>query len=148
MVNGQVAVEVAFQGATVASAHCQLTSDSCQLTIPSPQLWWPHGLGEQPLYDVTVTLLADGEPEVASRRTLDSTHKRIGLRTLHLDRHADEWGESFQFVVNGTPFFAKGELDTSGHLCQQHHPRTLHPTATRHRRCEHEHAARLGRWHL
>jgi beta-mannosidase len=39
---------------------------------------------------------------------LDTTTKRIGLRTMRLDRHADQWGESFQFVVNGTAFFAKG----------------------------------------
>jgi beta-mannosidase len=30
------------------------------------------------------------------------------LRTIVLDRHADEFGESFQFVVNGRAIFAKG----------------------------------------
>ena len=71
------------------------------LTVKDPKLWWPNGMGEQSLYDVTVELLENGA-------TIDSDIKRIGLRTLKLDRHPDQWGESFQFVANGHPFFAKG----------------------------------------
>ncbi len=70
--------------------------------ITNPRLWWVRGMGEQPLYDLEVVLLATDETP------LDRTHKRIGLRTLRLDRHADEWGESFQFTCNSVPFFAKG----------------------------------------
>ena len=99
-----VRASIRFNGQEVA-AHEQAvkgTRTTVALSVNDPQLWWPNNLGKQPLYDVTVELL-DGQGLV-----LDSTTKRIGLRTLRLDRHADQWGESFQFVVNGVPFFAKG----------------------------------------
>jgi len=97
-------INVAFNGAVIAEAtnSAQITAHNATLNIPDPQLWWPNGMGAQPLYDVTVELLdADGT-------LLDSWTRRIGLRTLKLDRHPDQWGESFQFTANGVPFFAKG----------------------------------------
>ncbi|MDM8520672.1 glycoside hydrolase family 2 protein [Anaerolineales bacterium HSG6] len=75
---------------------------SISLTINDPQLWWPNGMGAQPLYQVAVTLLDE------TGQQLDSITKRIGLRTLKLVRQADEWGESFHFEANGVPFFSKG----------------------------------------
>lgn len=70
--------------------------------LDDPKLWWPNGMGEQPLYNLRITL------EDAAGSRLDSWQRRIGLRELRLERREDEWGESFQFVVNGEPFFAKG----------------------------------------
>ena len=79
-----------------------LTGGACTLTVERPLLWWPRGLGEQPLYTLKVTLL-DGEGNVQDRWS-----RRLGLRTLTVDRHKDPWGESFALSCNGVPFFAMG----------------------------------------
>ncbi|HKB92079.1 MAG TPA: glycoside hydrolase family 2 protein, partial [Opitutaceae bacterium] len=71
--------------------------------IENAHLWWPHGHGDPCLYDVAVEMI-----EADSGNRTQKLHRRIGLRTIVLDRHADRWGESFQFVVNGRPLFAKG----------------------------------------
>ena len=77
-------------------------SDELAFEVPSPQLWWTAGQGAQPLYDLVVSARdTDG-------RELGTTRQRIGLRTIVLDRHPDQWGESFQFVVNGRAIFIKG----------------------------------------
>lgn len=67
------------------------------ITIEHPQLWWPNGLGKQPLYRVTVRLA-----------TGDTRTWRIGLRTMTVSREKDEWGEEFCHVVNGIKVFAMG----------------------------------------
>jgi len=74
---------------------------SMQLPIAHPQLWWPNGYGDQPLYKVELLLLA--EEGVCDQRTY-----QMGLRTIELRQEEDEWGKSFTFVVNGVPIFAKG----------------------------------------
>jgi beta-mannosidase len=94
---------LSHQGSLIASTTSSMDDGKAelQLTVENPQLWWPNGLGDQPLYDVQVTLL-DGDTE------LDSCEKRIGLRTIELIQNSDQWGESFFFEVNGTPIFGKG----------------------------------------
>ncbi|HBB97186.1 MAG TPA: hypothetical protein DC054_17550 [Blastocatellia bacterium] len=71
------------------------------ISIPHPSLWWPNGLGGHPLYTFKARLLING-------RRIDVVSTRTGLRSLELRRQRDEAGESFTFVVNGVPVFAKG----------------------------------------
>lgn len=75
----------------------ETTASEQVIAIQNPQLWWPNGLGKQPLYRVTVRL-ATGDTRVW----------RIGLRTMTVSREKDEWGEEFCHVVNGMKVFAMG----------------------------------------
>ncbi len=74
---------------------------SFNFTIMRPAMWWPNGLGAQPLYTFRARSVVNG-------RTTDEASTRTGLRTLKLERERDEAGESFTFVINGVRVFGKG----------------------------------------
>ncbi|MDR2757994.1 MAG: glycoside hydrolase family 2 protein [Spirochaetaceae bacterium] len=71
------------------------------ITITNPELWWPRGIGAQPLYRVKITLRKGGT-------VLDTWERRIGLRTMTMHIEKDQYGESFAHEVNGVQFFAMG----------------------------------------
>ncbi len=71
-----------------------------EVVVERPERWWPAGHGAQPLYGLRVALGGD--------RELGSWERRIGLRSVALDRGDDEHGTAFTFVVNGRPVFVKG----------------------------------------
>ncbi|MFD3570323.1 glycoside hydrolase family 2 protein [Streptomyces sp. NPDC058667] len=92
--------------ATVADAVAETVFEGDEavlvLRVPEPELWWPRGHGEQPLYGLDVALLdEEGDP-------LDTWRRRIGFRTVEVDRSPDGHGTGFTFVVNGVRIFARG----------------------------------------
>ncbi len=93
---------VSLEGKDVGSATTDLKSGrgKAEITIADPKLWWPAGMGKQPLYTVKVEL----QDEAGKR--LDGTTKRIGLRTLDVVEQTKD--DPLHLVVNGVPFFAKG----------------------------------------
>ena len=85
--------------------ECELREGSqgifLPVTIDNPSLWWPNGMGEQPLYDFEVRLLKDG-------KLLDSKSFKSGIRTFEMVDEPDSVGRAFYFKVNGVPMYAKG----------------------------------------
>lgn len=61
--------------------------------VEGPELWWPHALGGQPLYDLQVSVEVAGEPSDTARRV-------TGLRQVRMNR--------FVTTVNGERLFLKG----------------------------------------
>ena len=89
------------------------TGARCEIEIENPMLWWPNGLGDQPLYTVKVALRRGDA-------LLDGQERRVGLRTLTVTRKKDEWGESFCHTVNGVDVFAMGADRKSTRLNSSH----------------------------
>jgi beta-mannosidase len=76
-----------------------------QISISNPELWWPNGYGEQPLYHVETYLECE---QPSGQILLDQKKFQLGLRTLELRQEPDQWGRSFEFLVNGVPIMCKG----------------------------------------
>ncbi len=86
---------------TVVAESTVKGSQIVALSVLEPKLWWPNGQGAQPIYHLELELIAGGQ-------VVDRRRQALGLCHVVLDRHDDEWGESFQFKINGRAIFAKG----------------------------------------
>jgi len=70
--------------------------------VDNPQLWWPNGMGDQPLYTYKIELLKNGT-------VCDEKSGRFGIREVGLEEPPmgpDKMG--FAFRVNGESCFCKG----------------------------------------
>ncbi|WP_036645724.1 beta-mannosidase [Paenibacillus sp. oral taxon 786] len=97
-------LELFYPNGGILSAHqFQLVeaSGNIHITINEPQLWWPNGYGDQPLYQLEVRIAEDS-------LSIDKKSLRIGLRTITVNQQEDPWGRSFAFCVNGLEIFAMG----------------------------------------
>ncbi|MFG6486149.1 hypothetical protein ACG04R_05660 [Roseateles sp. BYS78W] len=93
------------EGRCVASRSVPASADvTATLSLTDAQLWWPRGLGEQPLYTLVARLQDD------DGQLLAEDQRRIGLRDLRLVQEPvdGEAGLSFHFRVNGQDLFAGG----------------------------------------
>jgi beta-mannosidase len=86
------------------SENIQLTEGNntieTDIKIDKPKLWYPNGMGEQPLYNVRVKIITDKE--------IDTKSTKIGLRKIELIQKKDSIGKSFFFKVNEQSVFVKG----------------------------------------
>ena len=87
LIDGEVATE---QEQRVAGGTNEV---NWSLDIADPALWWPRSLGDQPLTEITVEVLVDGEPS-------DRHTRRTGLRHV-------AWN-NWTCSVNGERLFLKG----------------------------------------
>lgn len=104
-VDATIEIENTIDKKTVAAKQVKLNSGvnkiALDFAMANPKLWYPIGLGEQSLYTFKAKL-------VINKKAVDEKSKRTGLRTLELRQKPDEYGKSFEFIVNGIPIFGHG----------------------------------------
>ncbi|ERT02499.1 hypothetical protein HMPREF1624_00798 [Sporothrix schenckii ATCC 58251] len=97
-------------GASLQSHTLQTAADgsfATTVTVDTPQLWYPHMYGDQPLYTVSASVALS---DAASPQDSTRTSRRIGLRRLRLLQHPlkEAAGTSFVFEVNNIRLFCGG----------------------------------------
>lgn len=111
--HGIVEVETLLRldSATIAmerTCHALAPGQTCLnvcLPVVQPQLWWPNGHGEQPLYEAEVRI-TDAETGLLS----DVRTTRFGIRQVKLipNEGAEATARPYTLVVNGRRIYIKG----------------------------------------
>ncbi|HWD41230.1 MAG TPA: hypothetical protein VG944_20465 [Fimbriimonas sp.] len=95
---GEVTVTILNPEGDAMAEHSSPTT----FVVHDPHIWNTHERGEQPLYTIVATL------KDWQGKSVHTMEKKIGFRTVTLDRRADSFGESFEFILNGRSLWARG----------------------------------------
>jgi beta-mannosidase len=81
----------------------EMARTAVSFSIEEAQLWYPNGYGEQPMYEVQVTLLAGD-------RAVDTKHMNTGIRSLSYIQNEESPKDAlpYTFVVNGKRIYIQG----------------------------------------
>ncbi|MEV4020634.1 fibronectin type III domain-containing protein [Nonomuraea angiospora] len=82
----------------VALAANQTKRITFNQTLTDPQVWWPHTMGAQPLYDLNLTATAGGVES-------DTLTQRFGVRKVESGKNAS--GRRY-YKINGRPILIRG----------------------------------------
>lgn len=67
------------------------------LTVPTVKRWWPHRMGDQPLYQAVTTVVTRGKESVKAE-------EQFAFREIVVNTGPDGWS----VLVNGQPMFLRG----------------------------------------
>lgn len=106
-INGKANLKVYYEGKEVINQEKTLFIKSginhsvFYVNIDNPQLWWPNGMGNQPMYTAEIEIEYNGKCE--------TYQQRFGIRRVEIctDKLNDIENE-FVFMINGKRFFSKG----------------------------------------
>ncbi|MEV7099223.1 carbohydrate-binding protein [Amycolatopsis sp. NPDC051045] len=96
-VSGTVAGRAISQAVSLAAKE-KKTVTFPVIGIDNPQVWWPAGMGGQPLYDLDLTASVGGTAS-------DSSHSSFGVRQVTANKNSSG-GRAY--TINGRPLLIKG----------------------------------------
>jgi len=101
---GKVSFTLSLDGKCLSESVVEVGKDhfvKTEFNLNTPVLWYPHGYGAQPLYEVSASLLAGDA-------SLHRVSKNFGVRRAELIQQADKHGKSFYFRINNVDVFCGG----------------------------------------
>lgn len=74
-----------------------------QFTLENPKLWYPNGMGRQPLYEVEIKIYENGNLS-------DQNKFQVGIRKIEYRQNQDSAPDTlpYTFVINDIPVYIKG----------------------------------------